>query len=317
VLGALIALSSVLVAAPAQGTPALPLVLEWSAPQECPQPDEVLQAIRQRVGAVPMVEHPLHVSAVVVRDAREGWLLELRTEAGEVTGERTLTDRDCRQLSAAAILVLALMISRDAGKPAGDPPAPSALRESPPSPPATLPPPSQPAETLSTRRLSAGADFVLGTGSLPGAAKGVALRLAFETTHFDLTARVGGWLPRRAGSELLPGAGANLYLLEAGLGGCGHTRGRLSAQACAGLALARLHGQSFGVTDPGDSTAWWPLAFVEAAGRLHLGSRLRLRVGAEARGWPAQPRFVIGGLGEIYRPRSYNLRAGLGIELLF
>jgi hypothetical protein len=86
---------------------------------------------------------------------------------------------------------------------------------------------------------------------------------------------------------------------------------------CLGGAVVRLHGQSSGVSNPGQATAFWPEGLLTAAGHLRLTSAMRLHLAAELHGLGSRPDFAILGLGSTYRPAPVNLRGALGIDVLF
>ena len=261
------------------------------------------------------ISAPISAQIEIRASAAGSFQLSLRTKIGETSGERDLTGPDCRQLADAAALVLALLINPNASVDSGTP------REVPPPMPVPAAQSSVlPAADLGeTARFALGIEAVLAGGVLPGMAEGLAARMFFQHGPMVLGARAGGFFPQDQSAAILPGARASFYLLESALEVCARTSPgrRLGAIVCLGSAALRLHGESSGVSTPGQATAYWPEALAEVAGHLRLARRMRLRIGAEARGLGSRPDFAILGLGSVYRPAAASLRGALGVDMLF
>jgi hypothetical protein len=296
----------------------LPLDLSWMAPASCPDADHERSEIRRRVGLLDPSRQSARISAEVEIRASTTDLfqLSLRTRIGDTSGERDLAGQDCGELADAAALVLALLINPHA---ALDPSPPSPVAA--PPPPISVAPQSVPAdaEYAGRARLAFGIEVVLAGGVLPGLAEGLAGRGFFQHGSFVLAARAGGFLPQDKSAALLPGARASFHLLEAALAVCARTSPgrRFGTMVCLGGAALRLHGESSGVSTPGQATAYWPEALVEVSGQLRLARRLRLRIAGEAHGLGSRPDFAILGLGGVYRPATASLRGALGVDMLF
>jgi hypothetical protein len=288
------------------------LDLLWMVPSSCPDADAERTEIRRRVGAMDPAQMPERISAKVEIHAEPGGalLLTLRTSIGATTGERFLTGHDCRQLSDAVALVLALLINPNAA--AGDAPPPPPLLPPP-------PPPIASAELAERAPFALGVEAVLAEGVLPNLAEGVAGGLSFQRGGLVLAARGGGFFAQDQPAPVLAGARASFYLIEAALEICVRTwpGRRLGATACLGGAIERLHGESSGVSSSGQASALWPEALARIMGHLRLGQRTRLRLGAEAHGLGSRPDLAIRGLGSVYRPPAVSMRASLGIDMLF
>jgi len=309
------------VAAPVAPADDLPLDLSWSAPAACPSAQAERDEVRRRVGRLEPAPSPERVVAdVEIRAAgTAGFELVLRTQVDGTTGERTLTGPDCRSLADAAALVLALLINPDALPKAG-PPAEPTSPPAPPAPPPPAPPPpaTSPPPTVAPR-FAAGLCAVLGTGVLPGLAKGMAVHFLAYHGRFAVLARAGGFLPEPASADLLPGARASFHRLEGSLALCARTHPgrRLGADGCLGAALTRLHGESAGVSNPGEVSAYFAEGLAELSAHLRLARHVRLRLALEGRGLGSPPDFGILGLGSVYRPAAASLRGALGVDLLF
>jgi hypothetical protein len=299
----------------AAGTPVavpddLPLELAWRAPESCPSLAEERAEIHRRVGEVDTPVPKLISAEVEIRAAAAGgYLLSVQTRVGTSTGERVLSGPDCRQLAEAAALLLALLINPKATL------DPEPAKVPPPPVPSTPPPPPAPERS----GLGCGIEAVFARGVLPGLAEGMAARIFYQRGHVMAAALLGGFLAKETNAPVFPGAAASFYRLESALSLCAATLPgrRLGGALCLGAAIVRMHGESSGVSTPGQATAYWPEAFAEASGRLRLTSATRLRLAAEWRGLGRRPEFAILGLGSVYRPAAVGLGAALGLDVLF
>jgi hypothetical protein len=290
----------------------LALTLSWQAPTGCPDQASERAEIRRRLaGADRPAAEPIVANGEIRRDPTVGYVLSLRTVVGDTTGERVLSGQDCQQLAQAAALILAMLINPEAAQqaPPSAPPAPAA----PPSPPP--PPPSPPPRS----GLGVGLDALLATGVLPGLAEGLALRVFYGRGIIMASAQVAGFLPKKKDAPVWPGATASFYRLDSALEICATktTSRGLGGTLCVGGSLARLHGRSAGVTDPGQAAGTWIEAVIEPSVHLHLTPGLRLRLAGDVRGFGARPDLAIAGLGSVYRPPAFNYRLALGIDFLF
>jgi hypothetical protein len=317
-IGVLARLAATLVAvgeAPPSQTDGLTLQLTWQSPQGCPDLASERAEIRRRVGDLDrsLRAEPIAAEGAIRADGAGGYRLSLRTRVGEITGERVLAGPDCRELAEAAALVLALLINPEA----------TAVAEPAPAQPAPLPPPSPPPNTPSPvargSGVGVGLGAVLASGVLPGSAAGLAARVFYQRGFLAGAFEITGFLPDEQSAPVLPGASASFYRLESLLQICASTPSdrRLGAALCLGGAVVRLHGQSAGVSDPGQTTAYWPEALLAGSGQLRLTAATRLRLAADLHGLGSRPDFAILGLGSVYRPAAYNMRGTLGLDVLF
>jgi hypothetical protein len=285
----------------------LPIAIVWNAPDECPGIDALKAEIRRVAGQAPPPAEPLSATVTVRRSGGNGWLLSLVTASGTRAGERKLAGPDCAELMRAAALVLALMINPQASLLAEPPPPPPPLPPPPPPPPA----PEQP--------FAVGVDLLAGSGALPGLAAGFGLRIAAGTAALSAELRASLWLPRSTASDNEATAGGRFYLADASAAGCAralHDQS-LSPALCVGGSLVRLHGSGYGVGFPSEASAWWTAAFAEAnlRARVSRGSAVRL-AGAVVMSL-GRPSFELAGVGHVFEPASFWLRATLGWELHF
>ncbi|MBN2577239.1 MAG: hypothetical protein JXP73_21940 [Deltaproteobacteria bacterium] len=316
-IGALASLAATLIAfgeveAPRTDGPALELA--WDAPAGCPDLASVRAEIHRRIGDVetPTASEPIAARGEILVDASGNYILSLQTRVGDITGERVLAGQDCHQLADAAALVLALLVNPKASA-APAPPGPPPL---PPPPPSSQDPPG-PARQRSG--LGAGIAAVLADGVLPGLAQGLAARLFYQRGLIVAAVHVAGFLPKEKPAPLWPGATASFYRLESAIEICATTPPgrRVGGALCLGGALVRLHGESAGVSTPGESNAHWIEALFEPSGHVYFTPATRLRLAADLRGLGARPDFAILGLGTVYRPAAFNIRGALGIDVLF
>lgn len=285
----------------------LQLTLSWVAPAGCPTADVEREAIARRAGplAPDRAREPI-VAEVEIRAVGSTFELSMRTRVSGITGERTLGGTDCRQLADAAALVLALLVNPDASEmPAPPPPRPEV------APPVREAPPKEHVP------FAAGVGLVAGLGVLPGVAEGVDLRFLVRHGRWEAVARAGGFFPKELNVPVLPGATASFYRLEAALAVCVTAGEGLGCGACVGGALVRLHGESSGVSNPGEASAVWPEALAEVLGHVRASEHVRLRLSIEGRGLAHPPDFAILGLSTVYRPPASSVRGAFAMDVLF
>src|SRR5687768_10747089 len=86
--------------------------LQWSAPPECPQAEQLNATIRRLLEGVGPSGDNIRATGRVVREGsgRWRWRLRLVTQRGEAASERVLEDASCEAIAEATALILALMI---------------------------------------------------------------------------------------------------------------------------------------------------------------------------------------------------------------
>mgnify|MGYP001767723670 CR=1 FL=1 len=285
------------------------MTLSWQAPTGCPDQASELAEIRRRLaGAARSTAGPIEARGEIRRDPA-GYVLSLRTAVAGTTGERVLSGPDCQPLGEAAALILAMLINPEAA--AGPAPSPALPPPLPSSPPAPAPPPRC--------GFGAGVEALLATGLLPGWAGGLALHLFYGRGSFQAALQVAGFLSQTVDVPLWTGATASFYRLDSALQVCATTSldRRLGGALCVGGALARLHGRSAGIAQPGEASGTWLEASLAPSVHVRLTSATRLRLAADARGLGGRPDLAIAGLGRVYRPAAFSLRFGLGFDYWF
>src|SRR6266540_4083829 len=274
-----------------------PILVTWTAPEECPPIDELRAEIRRLAGPVASPAERPEANATVRRAGKDSWLLTLTTRSGALGGQRKLIAADCGELMRATALVLALMIN----------------------PNAVAPPPPPPPPPGPVGRFALGLNGFLGSGLLPGAVvPGVGLRIAWGR-EISIEVRGNLWLSRNSETTADPTVGGSFDLIDVGAGACVSARrdSRVSPGACLGGSVLRSEGRGFGVSNPERETAWWSGAYVEADVQLRAAPRHALRISVEAMVPLGRPTFALRGVGPVWQPSVFGARGTLGWELHF
>jgi hypothetical protein len=308
-----------LVGAAAAQAPALPLELDWRAPDECPAGAEVRAELERIAHARPgHVLAPLVARAEVRREASRDkpYRLKLHTEHEGQHGERELAAADCRDLVRATTLVLALAFGAGVeiaeSEPAPPPPAPPPPPP-PPPPPAErsdAPPPEVPRELRAALWLAGGVQL----GLLPRAAGllgvGGSLRLGPASLGLEVQAL-------RAPEERLSGdASVHFDALGGGLRGCLHgALASLDGALCAGGRAAAVRGRSTVQGREDAATAPWGAFTASLALEWPRQHWLRVGLSGGLALSMVRPRFVIAGLEEVHRVPTAVPAASLALIL--
>lgn len=278
----------------AAGSPgALPVTLDWRAPEGCPErsavADEVERLASSRAPAVDALEVEIDVSR-----AGEAWLARLTTRSAAGRGERKLQAPSCGELAEAAALVVALAL------------CPSAAPE--PAPPAPLPP-----SRHAFLRPLAAADA--GTLVKPSLQAGLAAAATFGPLRLE--AQLARGFEQRASRGPRPESGLALQVpIAIALRGCWTLwSGAAELGACVGAEGAAIRGQGFGISDPAAASGLWLGALAEGALGLQLSSAFAVRVGAGAALALVRPTFSMDGYGEVHRPTTVAARLSAGVEV--
>lgn len=323
------------------------LRFDWRAPDLCPSRERVLARAEELLGRSPesALGSELELSALVAQKAEGSWQLELRSraESGQTTA-RSVTATSCAELADAAALLLALAIdpalSERAGPPSSafqsEPPpaaeasadapplAPTPPRESPARPVATLPRAEAGRATPSARgepaaaplRLRAGAAFAVWGRRLPGVAPGVVAHAGISRSA-GFAVAVLGFFPARHATVPGTSAGGELALFsfgaEAGYAVAVAPQ-RFELSPVVGAELDWVAGAGTGIDHPADGNLL--LVALSGGGRaaLHLSPSWAVFGQGVVSALVARPRFVLDGVGELYRPPAWGLRFSLGAE---
>jgi hypothetical protein len=316
------------------------LTFTWSTPDGCPSRDSVLARAEGLLGhpLESSLKAPLVIGATVTSLGADTW--ELRLVSGDASAKpRLVSATSCAELAEMAALFTALSIDptlrveatarfpeltrpvpEASAQPAPAPPAAPPPAAPPPAvatPPARAPAPSAPPPAAPVARLRVrpvlGASFALGLGALPGVAPGVGAEggLAFE--RLSLRAQLSYFPEQQA--AVTDTTGGELSLGVAGVRAVyALTGGAANVALTGGVSLGWMHGTGTGVLnrDSGDALL---LAFVPGArGAFALSPSFSLTLDAALTVAVNRPRFVLEGLGEVYRPPTLGARFGLGAE---
>jgi hypothetical protein len=329
--------------------PKPPVHVSWQAPPECPSSSELVQMVEGFLGQPLDATRPqsLELSAVVrtLADGAHSAALTLATATG--ASERTLQHDDCRKLTEATALVMALTIDPslvEAAAQARESAAPSTPPvETPPAseeadPPSTAPPvvdapspasmaakpnDSAPARSRGSQEASApqfwaGLNGVTGAGTVPGFALAAGGQLAVDWPRLRIAVAPRYWLPREAPVRNVPAAAVSIQLTSVGLRGCPLARvGGFTLAPCAGFDLGDMRGEGAGeaVAPTGTRHALWSAAAVglEVA---YAQSTVRPVVGVEGAYTLERPRFGVvrdGAQLEVFRPDRWVGQAYVGL----
>jgi hypothetical protein len=319
--------------------PEMPAIsLAWLASPGCPERAAVLGRVRSLLGPSPPAAEPIAATGLVTATPGGFTLAFELTQRGE-THSRTLTAPTCEELSDAGALIVALavnpalVIPAPGDTPAGAPPGdetPKGLADPPPLPaaqpeperesaaaPRPAPPPAT-TDAEATFRLRSAFVAALGDlGSLPRAAAGARAGLELASDSVALDVLVDFLPPARRTIAESPERGGDVMLLAGGLRACATPFGP-SIAGCAGFEAGFLDAESFGASVSNDGgLAGWFAGRVGLGGRLPLDETFALRADAEALVPVSTPKFVMTGLGTVYRPWPVEGRLGLGVEVTF
>jgi hypothetical protein len=312
----------------------LPLDLDWRAPPECADGEQVRAELARIAHVRPGRIVPRLSARGRIEKSGANYRLSLRTERSGDAGERTLVATECRSLEREVTLVLAVAFGEGveivepapdsktpggtaaAGSTAdGDPrsqakaepaqaPAKPEAKAAPASGPSAEPEPRATPGASARGGSAFRAAFFAGGGAdirtLPSLAAFATLGAELGTErywvepHLTWLPRVEGTLARDVRTRYSGAGGAVLACL-------GLPAGSLRVAACAGAEATALFGHSTGATESGDATA--PLYTGNGALSLEWPRRsmLAIRFDAALKARLNDPRFVVEGLGEAHR----------------
>jgi hypothetical protein len=247
------------------------------------------------------------------------WRVQIETDLDGVEGERSLDGDSCSSVASATALILAMTLD------------PEAVRGAPSAPPA--PPPATaiavvveddeaqrqvPAPEQSRIQARLRPIVVAGLGALPGVAAGLGAALTVQRGRWSAEL-FGLYLPdRRHPSEDRAGAGGDFRLLAVGAAGCyALLPGALEVAGCIGAELDHVGARGYGVAEPGSGAGTWVAPLANTATTWWIGERVALRLDLQAVMPLSRPRFVLLGVGPVWRPPVVNGRAGLGLMVAF
>jgi hypothetical protein len=281
-----------------------PTTLEWAAPPECPQLHHVTAEVEHHLGQPLGAEREqrLAIAGTVTADTSRGFIASIAVTTEHGTRTRELVHQDCRKLSEAAALVVAITIDPtlsakfpEAVTPITPSEPDSATQEVAPPPPLPVAPPivttepapvlradtpsptPPPADTRRDWRFTGALISSLIEGPLPELGVGVGARFSAERSLFAGGALIAYFFPRPAPIDVDSSAVIELDLLSVTLSGCFRpVSGRLSFGLCPGLVVGDLRGVGKGLDNPRTQHDRYSAVAFEAVGSYET------RVGAVA-----------------------------------
>lgn len=163
-------------------------------------------------------------------------------------------------------------------------------------------------------RASGGADFV----SLPAVAPGaeVALVLLFGANRVE--AHGSAWIPQRAPSAAVPGAGAEVSLLTAGARYCrSFVQRTFGLLGCSGLEAGALLGRATGTPLPASGGAPFLAPSLGARGAWNVSPSFSFTLALDGLVPVLRAPLSLDGVGVVHRAPPATARALLGVEALF
>jgi hypothetical protein len=271
------------------------IIIEWTAPRECPGQSEVVSGVDRALGDGAKAS----LTAIVrVTKAGDTYRAKLHITSAAGFGDRELEDTQCEILAESVALVIALSASRsttargDVPRGAHHPGLALAL-----APHATALAGALPA-------LAIGAGVTLAVEGF------AALRLELSGTYYARqSSTFGGTDPTRIGGtfDLLrfSARGCRLWAL-----------GAVQLGPCAGAQLYRIGAAGFGgmISRPGESLMWAPA--IGVFGRLQLLPRFGIQLAADAALPTTRQRFVFSDLGPLHRPSVLLFQLFVAPEVL-
>jgi hypothetical protein len=241
-----------------------------------------------------------------------GWGLSLATDLDGTAGERTLSGVSCDSLTAAAALVLALILNPDlavtAKPPAADP------RSTPEAATLTA---AKDGETHPSWRVGALAGIQ--AGALKSPSWQVALSLGAALGRFSLRLMPSLTPPQDVFiDDTQAKVGGRLWLATVATLGCWTwATGPVTLSPCFGVDLARLEGHGLGVVVAHDKTVYWTSAELAVFAGLPLGHGALLEVGGIGLMPLGRPSVYLDGIGTVSRPAALGVGALAGLAWAF
>lgn len=334
--GLALALASLLTL-PARGE-ALGGGVTWSAPSLCPGPAE-FQAQVERLLRQPLSarrDQSMSVTGEVREDGAGAFRLELRMSTATGLQTRTLSHRDCRELTEAGALVTALAIDPNlVVEPSGSTSAfpssePTALQ--PPSARAATPEPVAPiaarsaSDRAATQRGAAWNPTLValglaGNSVLPGVGVGVGARVAAGRGAWRLTLRGASWLERFEPVRGTDASGITFSAWSLGLRACAvPVASQLSLWACLGPDAGELRGEGQDLERSRTAKERWASLNAELSLVYASRSGLMTLVGFEFGKTLEAPRFGIAQNGQgvdVFAANDWLAQASVGFGFSF
>ncbi len=291
---------------------AVPRIL-WTAPAGCPSQADVAREVEQ------LLRQPLDqsrgpaltIQGRISRLANGGYRVLLDFSSGGAQRQRQIEHDDCEKLTEAAALVMAMAIDPERMQlGASELPAPA---PPPPAPPRA----AEPAPSAESRPIPWSV-ALMGrgqAGALPGVGPGMGGQIGIDPLpSLRLEAAGTYWFPRS--QPLVGGANAELWMWSAGVRGCWVGGSRWKLTLCGGPEFGQVTGKGQRLVAAATATDWWGALLVGIGGGYRPIGPLELSLGVEVGASVVRPRYGVEGVGEVFRPAPWLVRAsaGLGFE---
>lgn len=269
------------------------LIVEWTAPPECPDQDDVVSDVERALGEG---AKPNLTAIARVTRAADTFRAQVRITSSAGFGDRDLEAVSCEILAESVALVIALSASRSADS-RGE---------------------------VKHREHDRGLEVALSPhasaaiGPLPEPAFGAGATIAIEGFAALRLELSGTYHARQSHTFDETNVGGRFDLLRLGARGCRlWTLGAFELGPCFGAQLYRIEARGFGgmLSYSGESLMWGPAA--GAFGRLRLLDRFAVHLTADAVVPVSRQRFVFSDVGPLHRPSILALQLVIAPEVLF
>jgi hypothetical protein len=283
------------------------LRLVWRAPERCPTQADVEQAVlaaRLDRGASPGRE----VSAYVAVDRRSDGTYRaiLQTKAPEGVGKRELDGESCEAIASATAVVLTLALEAPIGAelPVPEPTRPARSSKPPPAP-----------RWERYVGMFGGGVF----RALPEPAPLFGIMGGLRRGRYAGELSVSSSFPEGMQVDLAGEAYASFSMFSLQASGClaPITTTKAAVDVCAGVLAEYIAGRSGGISNPAAISIVLLSPVLALRSRVRLAGRLELGLGVAGIARPTQPRFVIGGVGQVYEIPVFDGLFDAGARLSF
>jgi hypothetical protein len=314
-------LMSLLISGSVTAQPRSTVVIEWQAPQGCPQKKDVKEKIQKLLGTLQQ-DGPIRAEGAITRtDGR--FHLDLVLRAGELVGTRSIDSNSCEDLAGAAAVALGLLIhSADAEvslphpEPPPAPPKPEKVSE-PEIPPSDVSAPPQPGRTW--RALVQAPLGALDMGTLEKPTVGLGIGGGIEYSNWQLQLHAVFWREQETPSTAYPGFGANVRRNTAHVVTCrGYRSSWFGISPCFTLGFDYVSAIGIGKNVQASmSHAIGISAGVGTQTRIYLASWLRVLATVGGQFGVSRPNLSINRLGSVYQMSSVAFTVSTGFEWVF
>ncbi|MEM6991389.1 MAG: hypothetical protein AAF721_12850 [Myxococcota bacterium] len=297
--------------------------LQWTAPATCPSQAEVDRRIESNLRTSTASDVDVYAEADVSETDGE-FRLALRFR--DVSGERVVTSRDCRELADAAAFIVSIAIDptltpappQPEPPPEPEPEPEPVVAPAPPVPPprpaAPVATPGEPDPNLRRGQLVVRIDGGPSLGALPalGGSLGVAIGGQLGRARVEAVGRFH--FPQEQALAAVPDAGARFMVGVAAQRGCAVPAvSRVEFPLCAGIELGSIRATGFGVDAPQTEHRLWGAIALSPSIVVRFGS-VALWGGVDVAPLWVRPRFEIRGGGTVHRMGPVMGRALAGVE---